>query len=121
MREDVFGNLKQVKFANGALITYEVDGFNRRIGKRVNGVLQKRWVYQDQYRIAAELDAKGNISKRFIYASKSTIPDYMIAAGIKYRIISDHLGSPRLVVRQSNGSVIQKMDHDEFPPPRSEF
>lgn len=50
----------------------------------------------DQYRVAAELNAAGTITKRFIYGSKGNIPDYMVASGITYRIISDHLGSPSL-------------------------
>lgn len=112
---DVFGNLTQVVLPGGTTtITYEIDGLNRRIGKKVNGVVQKRWVYMDQYRIAAELNASGTITKRFIYGSKGNIPDYMIASGVKYRIISDHLGSPRLVVKQSDGTITQRMDHDEF-------
>ncbi len=111
---DVFGNLRQVTLPTGTVIDYEVDALNRRIGKRVNGVLQKRWIYMDQYRIAAEANGAGAITKRFVYGSKTNIPDYMIASGVKYRIISDHLGSPRLVVKQSDGTVIQRMDHDEF-------
>ncbi|WP_374079019.1 RHS repeat domain-containing protein [Bdellovibrio bacteriovorus] len=111
---DVFGNLKQVQLPGGPTIDYEVDALNRRIGKKVNGVLQKRWVYMDQYRIAAELNAAGAITKRFVYGSKSNIPDYMIVGSTKYRIISDHLGSPRLVVKMSDGSIAQRMDHDEF-------
>ncbi|MBO9666020.1 MAG: RHS repeat-associated core domain-containing protein, partial [Bdellovibrio sp.] len=112
---DVFGNLTKVILPGGTTtITYEIDGLNRRIGKKVNGVVQKRWVYMDQYRIAAELNSAGAITKRFIYGSKGNIPDYMIASGVKYRIISDHLGSPRLVVKQSDGTITQRMDHDEF-------
>lgn len=111
---DVFGNLTQVQLPGGTTITYEIDGLNRRIGKKVNGVLQRRWIYMDQYRIAAELNASGTITKRFVYGSKSNIPDYMIASGVKYRIISDHLGSPRLVVKMTDGTITQRMDHDEF-------
>lgn len=111
---DVFGNLRQVNVPPSTVITYDIDGLNRRIAKRVNGTVQKRWVYMDQYRIAAEMNASGAITKRFIYGSKGNIPDYMIAGSTKYRIISDQLGSPRLVVKQSDGSVIQRMNHNEF-------
>jgi RHS repeat-associated protein len=38
----------------------------------------------------------------------------MIATGVKYRTISDQLGSPRLVVKQSDGTITQRMNHDEF-------
>jgi len=36
---DVFGNLTAVVLPNGTTIAYVLDGSNRRIGKRVNGVL----------------------------------------------------------------------------------
>lgn len=111
---DVFGNLRQVNIPPSTVITYDIDGLNRRIAKRVNGTVQRRWVYMDQYRIAAELNSSGAITKRFVYGSKGNIPDYVIASGVKYRIISDHLGSPRVVVRQSNGAIQQRMNHDEF-------
>ncbi|WP_413578578.1 RHS repeat-associated core domain-containing protein [Bdellovibrio sp. HCB290] len=111
---DVFGNLTQVDLPGSTVVTYSVDPINRRVGKKINGVVQKNWIYMDQYRIAAEVDAGGAITKRFVYGSKGNIPDYMIMGGGNYRIISDQLGSPRLVVKQSDGSVAQRMDHDEF-------
>ncbi|WP_413557964.1 RHS repeat domain-containing protein [Bdellovibrio sp. HCB209] len=111
---DVFGNLKQVDLPGGTVINYSIDAINRRVGKKVNGVVQKYWIYMDQYRIAAEMDAGGFITKRFVYGSKANIPDYMIMGGESYRIISDQLGSLRLVVKVSDGSILQRMDHDEF-------
>jgi len=36
----------------------------------------------------------------------------MVKGGTTYRIISDHLGSPRLVVNSSDGSIAQQMDYD---------
>ena len=36
----------------------------------------------------------------------------MIKEGVTYRIISDHLGSPRLVVNTDTGEVAQRMDYD---------
>jgi len=42
------------------------------------------------------------------------VPDYMVKGGVTYRIISDHLGSVRLVVNSADGSVIQRIDYDEF-------
>ncbi len=111
---DVFGNLTQVTLPNTTLITYEIDGLNRRVGRKINGVLDKRWIYMDQYRIAAETDASGAITKRFVYGSKGNIPDYMISGGENYRIISDHLGSPRLVIKISDGTIVHQMNHDEF-------
>jgi RHS repeat-associated protein len=38
----------------------------------------------------------------------------MVKGGITYRIISDHLGSPRLIVNAANGEVAHRLDYDEF-------
>lgn len=38
----------------------------------------------------------------------------MVKGGTIYRIISDHLGSPRLVVDSVTGVVVQEIIYDEF-------
>jgi RHS repeat-associated protein len=38
----------------------------------------------------------------------------VIKGGITYRIISDHLGSPRVIVDVNTGAIAQRMDYDEF-------
>ena len=50
----------------------------------------------------------------FIYGTKANIPDYLLKNGNTYRILSDHLGSPRLVVDISDGYVAQRLDYDAF-------
>jgi RHS repeat-associated protein len=111
---DVLGNLKSVTLPNGTLIEYVVDGQNRRIGKKVNGTLTQGFLYQNQLNPVAELDSTGAIISRFVYGTKANVPDYLIKAGVTYRIVSDHLGSPRLVVNTAGGSVAQRIDYDEF-------
>jgi RHS repeat-associated protein len=111
---DVLGNLKQVKLPAGKQIDYLVDGQNRRIGKKVNGTLQQAFLWQDQLKPIAELDGSGNLVSRFVYATRVNVPDYMVRAGVTYRIVTDHIGSPRLVVRASDGVVVQRMEYDEF-------
>ena len=108
------GNLTEVKLPSGDTIDYLVDGRNRRIGKKVNGTLVQGFLYQSQLNPVAELDGSGDIVARFVYGSKGNVPDYMIKNGITYRIISDHLGSPRLVIDTGTGQVVQQMDYDEF-------
>ncbi len=34
--------------------------------------------------------------------------------GVTYRILTDHLGSPRLVVDTATGTVTQRLDYDEY-------
>jgi RHS repeat-associated protein len=51
---------------------------------------------------------------RFVYGSKANIPDYIVKNGSTYRIISDHLGSPRFIVDIQTGAVVQRMEFDAF-------
>lgn len=111
---DVLGNLKSVTLPDGKQIEYVIDGRNRRIGKKVKGTLTQGFLYQGSLRPVAELDNNGNIVSRFIYANRINVPDYMIKSGVTYRIITDHLGSPRLVIDVATGIVAQRIDYDTF-------
>jgi len=111
---DELGNLLSVQLPDGNTLEYVIDGLNRRIGKKVNGVLVQGLLYQDNLNPVAELDGAGNVISRFVYASKLNVPDYMIRSGVRYRIISDQLGSPRLLVNAQTGAIVQRIDYDEF-------
>ncbi len=111
---DEMGNLLDVDLPAGIEVDYVVDGRSRRIGKKVNGVLVQGLLYRDQLEPVAELDGSGQIVARFVYGSRLNIPDYMEKGGKIYRIVSDHLGSPRLVVDTATGVIAQRMDYDEF-------
>ncbi len=113
-RYDVLGNLRFVLLPDGTKIEYVIDGRNRRVGKKVNGVLAQGFLYQDSLNPVAELDGDGNVVSLFVYGSKANVPDYMVKGGKTYRVLSDHLGSPWLVVDISDGSVAQRMDYDTF-------
>jgi RHS repeat-associated protein len=60
------------------------------------------------------IHGRGNIVSRFVYGTKTNVPDYMAKNGDMYRILTDHLGSPRLVVDATAGTVVQQIDYDEF-------
>ena len=111
---DVLGNLTKVEMPNGDIIEYIIDSRNRRVGKKLNGTLIKGWLYKDQLNPIAEYDGSGNLTARFIYASRINVPDYMIKNGVTYRIASDHLGSPRLVIDISTGNIVQQINYDEW-------
>ncbi|MCP5197341.1 MAG: hypothetical protein H6974_11225 [Gammaproteobacteria bacterium] len=109
---DALGNLRHVTLPNGDTLDYRIDGQNRRIGKQVNGVLTQGFLYQGQLQPAAELDGSGHIVSRFVYATGINVPDYLIKNGQTYRLFTDHLGSPRLVVNTTTGAVEQRLDYD---------
>ena len=111
---DVFGNLTRVDLPNGNRMEYVIDGFNRRVATHVNGVQVRQYVYQSPLQIAAELDATGQLVSRFVYGSRPQVPDYMEKNGTTYRLITDHLGSVRLVVDAQTGAIAQRLDYDEF-------
>jgi RHS repeat-associated protein len=106
--------LKHVDLPNGDYIDYLVDGQNRRVTKKKNGSVDKRWVYRDQLHPVAELNANGTIAKRCVYTSGKNVPDFMIQGSNTFRILSDQLGSPRLIVNTATGAIVQQMQHDEF-------
>jgi len=110
---DVLGNLIAATLPNGTKIVYILDAKNRRMGKEVNGVLSTGFLYDDD-RIVAQLNASNTIVSQFIYASRATTPEYMISGGVTYRIFSDHLGSPLLVVNSSTGAIAEQISYDEF-------
>ncbi len=111
---DILGNLTQVRLPNGTQIDYVLDGQNRRVGKKVNGVLTKAWLYQGQIEPVAELNGSWQLVSRFVYGTRAHVPDYVVKSGVTYRLISDHLGSVRLVVNTSDGAIAQRLDYDEF-------
>ncbi|MEK7705227.1 MAG: hypothetical protein AAB426_09730 [Myxococcota bacterium] len=59
---DAFGSLLTVVDATGTVIDYAVDPHGRRIGKLVDSVPAKSWLYGDSLRPVAELDDAGNIT-----------------------------------------------------------
>jgi RHS repeat-associated protein len=111
---DARGSLRSLTLPDGSVIDYLIDGLGRRIGKRVNGALVKGWLYLGQLRPVAELDGTGNVVAFFVYGLGMNVPEYMVRGGITYRIITDHLGSPRLVVDTTTGAVTQRLEFDEF-------
>ena len=111
---DVLGNLLAVTLPDTTQIEYIVDGENRRIGKKVNGMLVQGFLYEDKLNPVAELDGSNNVVVRFVYGSKENVPDYMVKNGTMYRLLSDPLGSLRLVVDTTTGAAVQRLDYDTF-------
>ncbi len=111
---DGLSHLTGATLSNGTQVAYLLDGQSRRVGKRINGTLVQGFLYQDEVHPIAELDGAGSVVSRFVYTAGAGVPAYMIKGGATYRIIADHIGSPRLVVDVATGAVAQRMDFDEF-------
>jgi RHS repeat-associated protein len=111
---DARGNLVSVVLPDGTLIEYLIDGQSRRVAKKENGTIVKQWLYRNALSPAAELDGAGNLVSEFVYGSNDRVPDYMLHGGTPYRVITDQLGSLRLVINAATGEVMQRMRHDSW-------
>jgi RHS repeat-associated protein len=110
---DVQGNLRQVQ-QPGTTISYTVDGRNRRIGTAVNGVPVQGFLWQGQLRPVAELDGNGALVSRFVYGTRINVPEYLERGGTTYRLVTDHLGSVRLVIDTTTDQVVQALAYDPW-------
>ena len=72
------GNLTQVTPPSGPVIEYLVDGRNRRIGVKEDGVVSRQWIYQDQLNPVAEFDGAGDLVSEFVYAAKTNVPSAIV-------------------------------------------
>ncbi|MCI0561339.1 MAG: hypothetical protein MN733_22870, partial [Nitrososphaera sp.] len=109
---DIVGNLKSVSLPIGPSIEYVLDGFGRRVGRKRNGVLIEGFLFKDRLNPVATVDSLGEMTRLFIFGAHENVPDYMVKGGVRYRLITDHLGSVRLVVDATSGAVIQRIDYD---------
>ena len=91
---------------DGRLIEYVTDGKGRRIGKMINGVIVKQWIYHSQLKPVAELDGSGNLVCEFIYGTKGNVPDLVIRGGVTYRVVGDQLGSPVMAINTASSTDV---------------
>jgi RHS repeat-associated protein len=110
---DELGTLVSVGLA-AKTVSYVVDGLNRRVARKVDGAVTNRYLYGQGILPVAELNADGSVKSRFVFASKAHVPDYMVKGGVTYRFVTDQVGSVRLVVNTSDGTVAQRIDYDPF-------
>jgi len=106
------GTLATVTLADNRVISYLYDAQGRRISRAVDGAHTHAWIYGGGLMPLAEFDGAGSLQKSFIYTESAT-PTAYIAGGQTFHIVSDQLGSPRLIV-DSTGVVVRRIDYDAF-------
>ena len=115
---DALSGLRRVQRPSQPDIDYVIDGRGRRIGKKVGGSLVRAWLYRDDLNPVAELGADGTtLVAQFVYGTKGHVPEYMVKVGSPnqtYRLVTDQLGSVRLVVDVDTGAIAQKWDYDAW-------
>jgi RHS repeat-associated protein len=110
---DELGNLMQVVLPNKT-IDYVVDAQGRRVARKVDGTTTNRYLYGQGVLPIAELNADGTVKSQFVFGSKGQVPEYMMRNGTNYRFVTDQVGSVRLVVNSTDGTVAQRIDYDPF-------
>ncbi|AZZ36482.1 hypothetical protein CIK05_06655 [Bdellovibrio sp. qaytius] len=108
-----FGKITSVLMGSKT-VEYQMDGYGRRAINSINGTPQNTYLYKDQIRLAGVVGVNGIALQAFGYGSKFHVPDIMVMNNETYRIITDQLGSVRLVVKVADGSIVQEMLHDDF-------
>jgi RHS repeat-associated protein len=94
-------------------IAYVHDALGRRVGRVVNGAFERGWLYKDSLNPIAQVNAAGVVEATYVYVTRANVPDYIVTtAGAVYRVVSDHLGSVRMLVNATTGAVVERYDYD---------
>src|SRR5258708_3713108 len=110
---DAFGNLRHATLPNGTNIDYVIDGQDRRIGRKSAGFLVDGFIYRDRIRPAAWLNSDGSLRAFFNYSNERNVPDAVTKGTTTYRLVTDQVGSVRLVL-DASGNIAERIDYDEF-------
>lgn len=113
---NALGELTHVALPDGTTIHYLYDGLGRRIGKEKNGTLVAGYLYAGS-RIVAKTDSTGQVTERFVYATRANVPDSLItysggSATGTYRIVSNQVGSVREVINAATDKIVQQIGYD---------
>jgi RHS repeat-associated protein len=110
-----FGYLKKITKPDGTVIEYKLDALNRRIKKLINGKTKEYYLWYDQLKLAAILDANKQAKIIYIYGSESAyVPSILIKDNKIYKMITDPgTSSVRYVMDVDTAVVAQTLEYDE--------
>jgi len=110
---DDFGRLRGVTLPNGETVTYLVDANGERVGREVGGRLVAGYLYDPAGNVVAETDGSGAIVARFGYDELGHLA-LMEQGGITYRVVTDPVGSPLLVINSQSGAIVDDITYDAW-------
>jgi RHS repeat-associated protein len=110
---DDFGALRAVTLPDGRRIEYLVDAGGARMAKKVDGGLVAGYLYAPDGRLAAQTDGGGAVVARFGYddAGRLTLVE---RGNTRYQVVTDHLGSPLLVIDGASGKLAEAVAYDAW-------
>jgi len=110
---DDFGRLRGVTLANGESVTYLVDADGERVGREVDGRLVAGYLYDAAGNVIAETDGGGAVVARFGYDELGHLA-LVQRGGTTYRVLTDPVGSPLLVIDSQTGAVADAITYDAW-------
>jgi hypothetical protein len=93
----------------GRLIEYLTDVDGRRVGRKADGRLTDGFLYDADGAIVAWLGEDDVLRAAFTPGRKTHVPEAMQLGGVLYRLVTDQVGSVRLVVN-TPGEIAQRID-----------
>jgi len=106
------GELLSVNLPDGTIIEYINDPLGRRIAKKVDGEITKKYLWQGRTRLLAVYDRADNLLMRFQYAD-SRMPVAVEKEGTTYYLACNQVGSLRAVA-DATGNVVKEITYDSF-------
>ncbi len=116
---DTAGNLRSVTLADGSSIRYMVDADGRRIGREVGGRLTAGYLYDPSGQIVAATDGAGAVTEQFGYDDQGHLA-LVEKGGRTYRVVTDAVGSPRLLIDSQSGALADAITYDGWGQVTSE-
>jgi len=104
---DALGSLTQVVLPGADTVRYRHDGLGRRVERRQAGTPTRRWLYGDAVAPVVELDGADAVVARYVHGTWGHAPDLMLTPTAGHRVVTDHLGSVRMLVDTLTGAVVR--------------
>ena len=110
---DDLGRLRGATLPNAEAITYVVDADGRRVGREVAGKLVAGYLYDPAGRVVGETDGNGAVIAQFGYDDLGHLA-LVERNGSSDDVITDQVGSPRLVIDSQSGSIVDAITYDAW-------
>jgi RHS repeat-associated protein len=108
---DSLGRLKKEQTPEHT-IEYRHNALGNRAARIKDGQVVERYLWQDKTTLLATFDGDGKLKQRFEY-TLGHVPTSFTENGTRYYLLSDHLGSPR-VITDSAGQVVKTIEYDSY-------
>ncbi|UXR63257.1 hypothetical protein EZJ49_09215 [Bdellovibrio bacteriovorus] len=105
------GKMKSYVQANGKQGELLENAQGQTVRWMRNGASLRYDMYEG-VRLVGTFDEVARTSQFYVHGEYVLTPSYMTYKGRAYRFITDHLGSPRLIVDVENGKILQEIEYD---------